>query len=95
MAKKTETKVMEPTVTVEALQEKIAFMRKAQEEFASYSQEQVDKIFFHAAMAANKQRIPLARMACEETGMGVLKDKVICRRPSARTRRASARGAVH
>lgn len=77
MAKKTETKVMEPTVTVEALQEKIAFMRKAQEEFASYSQEQVDKIFFHAAMAANKQRIPLARMACEETGMGVLEDKVI------------------
>lgn len=77
MAKKIETKAVEPELTVEALQKKIAAMRKAQEEFASYSQEQVDKIFFHAAMAANKQRIPLAQMACEETGMGVVEDKVI------------------
>ena len=59
------------------LQEKIAAMRKAQKVFATFSQEQVDKIFFEAAMAANKQRIPLAKMACEETGMGVVEDKVI------------------
>ena len=52
-------------------------MRKAQERFASYSQEQVDQIFFEAAMAANKARIPLAKMAVEETGMGVAEDKVI------------------
>ncbi len=52
-------------------------MRKAQERFASFSQEQVDQIFFEAAMAANKARIPLAKMAVEETGMGVAEDKVI------------------
>lgn len=52
-------------------------LRKAQKEFAKYSQEQVDKIFYEVAMAANKERIPLARMAVEETGMGVLEDKVI------------------
>ena len=77
MAKKTESNVPETVNSVEALQAKIASMREAQKKFASYSQEQVDKIFFEAAMAANKQRIPLARMACEETGMGVLEDKVI------------------
>lgn len=77
MAKKSETKVAKSVFTVEDLQEKISSMRKAQELFASYSQEEVDKIFFHAAMAANKQRIPLAQMACEETGMGVVEDKVI------------------
>ena len=52
-------------------------LKKAQESFSSYSQEQVDKIFFEAAMAANKARIPLAKAAVEETGMGVLEDKVI------------------
>ena len=72
MAKKTESNVPETVNSVEALQAKIASMREAQKKFASYTQEQVDKIFFEAAMAANKQRIPLARMACEETGMGVL-----------------------
>lgn len=77
MAKKAESNVNEKVFTVEDLHKKIALVRKAQEEFASYSQEQVDKIFFHAAMAANKMRIPLAKMACEETGMGVLEDKVI------------------
>ena len=77
MAKKTESNVPETVNSVEALQAKIASMREAQKKFASYTQEQVDKIFFEAAMAANKQRIPLARMACEETGMGVLEDKVI------------------
>lgn len=62
---------------VEKLQQKIARMREAQKAFAVFTQEQVDKIFFEAAMAANKQRIPLAKMALEETGMGVVEDKVI------------------
>lgn len=52
-------------------------MRAAQREFATYTQEQVDKIFFAAAMAANKARIPLAKMAVEETGMGLVEDKII------------------
>ncbi|MDR1074157.1 MAG: bifunctional acetaldehyde-CoA/alcohol dehydrogenase, partial [Treponema sp.] len=51
--------------------------RKAQKIFASYTQEQVDKIFFEAALAANQKRIPLAKLAVEETGMGVIEDKVI------------------
>ena len=63
--------------TPEALAEKMAAMRKAQEIFATYSQEQVDKIFKAAATAADKMRIPLAKMAVEETGMGVMEDKVI------------------
>lgn len=61
----------------EQVVKQIAGMRKAQAEFATYSQEQVDKIFFEAAMAANKQRIPLAHAAYDETGMGVFEDKVI------------------
>ena len=52
-------------------------MREAQAEFATFSQEQVDKIFYEAALAAEKARVPLARMAVEETGMGVMEDKVI------------------
>ena len=52
-------------------------VREAQREFASYSQEQVDRIFLADATAANRARIPLARMAVEETGMGILEDKVI------------------
>jgi len=52
-------------------------VREAQKAFAEYTQEQVDKIFLAAASAANKQRIPLAKMAVEETGMGVVEDKVI------------------
>ncbi len=52
-------------------------VREAQEEFSKFSQEQVDKIFLAAATAANQARIPLARMAVEETGMGVVEDKVI------------------
>ena len=63
--------------SVEKLEEAIARTRKAQKEFASFTQEQVDKIFFAAASAANKARIPLAKMAVEETGMGVVEDKVI------------------
>ncbi|MDD2588532.1 MAG: bifunctional acetaldehyde-CoA/alcohol dehydrogenase, partial [Atopobiaceae bacterium] len=62
---------------VDALEKRIQEMRSAQAEFATFTQEQVDKIFFAAAMAANKQRIPLAKLAVEETGMGVVEDKVI------------------
>ena len=62
---------------VEALEKAIARVRKAQEVFATYTQEQVDKIFFAAACAADKMRIPLAKLAVEETGMGVVEDKII------------------
>lgn len=77
----TKTNAPQPEVTiidnVDALQARMKEMRKAQEVFATYTQEQVDKIFFAAAMAANKARIPLAKLAVEETGMGVVEDKVI------------------
>ena len=73
MAKKTVTVID----SVEALQERLKQMRAAQAEYAKFTQEQVDKIFYEAAMAANKARIPLAKMAVEETGMGVVEDKVI------------------
>lgn len=63
--------------SVEALQARIKEMRAAQAEFATFTQEQVDKIFFAAAMAADKARIPLAKMAVEDTGMGLVEDKVI------------------
>ena len=63
--------------SVEKLEAAFARVRKAQAKFAEYTQEQVDKIFLAAASAANKQRIPLAKMAVEETGMGVVEDKVI------------------
>ena len=63
--------------TVDALLSKMEKMREAQRIFATYTQEQVDKIFFAASVAANKQRIPLAKMAVEETGMGIVEDKVI------------------
>ena len=76
MAKKNET-VTQIIDSTDALIAKMESMRKAQEKFATYSQEQVDKIFFEAAMAANRQRIPLAKMAAEETGMGIVEDKVI------------------
>ena len=61
----------------ESLEKMLARVRAAQAKFATYTQEQVDKIFFAAAVAANKMRIPLAKMAVEETGMGVVEDKVI------------------
>ena len=61
----------------EALTAKMQEMREAQKLFAAYTQEQVDKIFFEAAMAANKMRIPLAKQAVEETGRGIVEDKVI------------------
>lgn len=63
--------------SVEMLQLAIQRVREAQRSFASYSQEQVDKIFLAAAAAANKQRIALAKLAVEETGMGIVEDKVI------------------
>lgn len=59
------------------LNELIAQVKVAQEAFARFSQEQVDRIFHQAARAANEARIPLAKMAVEETGMGVVEDKVI------------------
>ena len=59
------------------LTQKIEELRKAQAIFATYTQEQVDKIFRAAAMAANDNRIRLAKMAVEETGMGIVEDKVI------------------
>ena len=63
--------------SVEALEAKLREIRKAQTKFATYSQQQVDAIFRAAALAACKQRIPLAKQAVEETGMGVVEDKVI------------------
>ncbi len=70
-------KVYEIIDGVEKLTQAIQRTRKAQQVFAAYSQEQVDKIFLAAASAANKARVPLAKMAVEETGMGVVEDKVI------------------
>lgn len=62
---------------IESLLKKIAEVRNAQKEYSRFSQQQVDEIFRQAAMAANNNRIRLARMACEETGMGIVEDKVI------------------
>ncbi|WP_069790285.1 bifunctional acetaldehyde-CoA/alcohol dehydrogenase [Cyanobacterium sp. IPPAS B-1200] len=59
------------------LEELIAKVKKAQKIYATFSQEQVDRIFKRAALAANDARIPLAKIACEETGMGIVEDKVI------------------
>ena len=63
--------------SVEALEKKIGEVRRAQEKFSSYTQEQVDAIFKAAALAANKARLSLAKDAVAETGMGVVEDKVI------------------
>ena len=57
---------------VEALEKRIEEVREAQRIFSTYSQEQVDKIFAAAALAANKARIPLAKQAVAETGMGIV-----------------------
>ena len=62
---------------VETLADAIKLVKEAQSIYANYTQEQVDKIFAAAASAANKMRIPLAKMAVEETGMGIVEDKVI------------------
>ena len=63
--------------SVETLTKTLERVKNAQKEFSKYSQEQVDKIFQAAAIAANEARIPLAKMAVEETGMGIVEDKVI------------------
>ena len=63
--------------SVETLAKTLERVKNAQKEFSKYSQEQVDKIFQAAAIAANEARIPLAKMAVEETGMGIVEDKVI------------------
>ena len=63
--------------SVEKLEEALVRVREAQKIFATYTQEQVDKIFLAAASAANKERISLAKMAVKETGMGIVEDKVI------------------
>ncbi|MBD9222382.1 bifunctional acetaldehyde-CoA/alcohol dehydrogenase [bacterium] len=63
--------------TIEQLEGLISRVHKAQRIFATFSQEKVDAIFKAAATAADKARIPLARMAVEETGMGILEDKII------------------
>ena len=76
MAEKT-VNVPEVIDSVESLEARMAAMRKAQAVFATYSQEQVDRIFKAAATAADKARIPLAKMAVAETGMGLVEDKVI------------------
>ena len=61
----------------ETLAVKLKEMRAAQRAYASFTQEQVDKIFFAAAMAANRERIPLAKLAAAETGMGIVEDKIL------------------
>ena len=62
---------------MEHLTQVVDKVKAAQRIYATYTQEQVDKIFRAAAIAAAQQRIPLAKMAVEETGMGVMEDKVI------------------
>lgn len=62
---------------VKALDEALARVKAAQRRYAEFTQEDVDRIFRAAALAANKRRIPLAQLAAEETGMGVMEDKVI------------------
>ena len=69
-----EEKIAREKALIDAI---VAKVKAAQEVFANYTQEQVDKIFQAAALAANNMRIPLAQMAVEETGMGVVEDKVI------------------
>ncbi len=63
--------------TTEELMKKIERIKEAQKIYSTYSQDQVDKIFKAAAIAANKERIKLAKFAVEETGMGIVEDKVI------------------
>ena len=70
-------KIYNVTDSVETLESTIARVRAAEKKFATYTQEQVDAIFLAAAIAADKARIPLAKMAVEETGMGIVEDKVI------------------
>ena len=66
-----------PVTNIEELNAALARVRAAQQQYANYTQEQVDRIFQAAAAAANRARIPLAKQAVEETGMGIVEDKVI------------------
>lgn len=66
-----------PVTNLAELDALVARVKAAQAEFATFSQEQVDKIFRAASLAANQARIPLAQMAVEESGMGIVEDKVI------------------
>ena len=77
MAKNRKLEVPEIIDSVEGLQAKMKAMKEAQKVFATFTQEQVDQIFYAAASAANKMRLPLAKMAVAETGMGIVEDKVI------------------
>ena len=70
-------KIYNVTDSVETLEATITRVREAEKKYATYTQEQVDAIFLAAAIAADKARIPLAKMAVEETGMGIVEDKVI------------------
>ena len=72
-----EPKTYEIVDSVEKLEEAILRTKEAQKIFATYTQNQVDKIFLAAASAADKARISLAKLAVEETGMGIVEDKVI------------------
>ena len=64
--------------SIESFERNLEKVRNAQKEFSKFSQEKVDEIFKAAALAANNARIPLAKHAVEETGMGVIEDKVSC-----------------
>ena len=66
-----------PIESVAALETELRLVREAQKHYSLYTQEQVDTIFLAAASAANKARLSLAKMAVEETGMGIVEDKVI------------------
>ena len=70
-------KERKPVDSVPALEAELKRIRAAQKEYSVFTQEQVDKIFLAAASAANRARVPLAKMAVEETGMGVVEDKVV------------------
>ena len=70
-------KIYAPVTTAQELREAMERCRNAQKKFATYTQAQVDKIFLAAATAANQMRIPLAKQAVAETGMGIVEDKVI------------------
>ncbi len=72
-----EKKIYDAVNSADSLMEALARIREAQREFSGFSQDKVDRIFRAAAIAANKARIPLAKLAVEETGMGVVEDKVI------------------
>ena len=78
MAKSAEKVKVSPQIvdSVETLEARLAEVKEAQRTFSTYTQEQVDKIFLAAATAADKARIPLAKMAVEETGMGIVEDKI-------------------